>query len=67
MRLTTLLLRSRSYEAWNILIQKVGTNSRTAERKKLDVEVGAPPKKFYWVKMMTAAQENLEAWGGQLW
>ena len=28
-----------------------------------------PPsrKKFYWVKMMTAAQENLEAWGGQLW
>ena len=38
MRLTTLLLRSRSYEAWNILIQKVGTDSRTAG-KKPDLEV----------------------------
>ena len=47
MRLTTLLLRSRSYEAWNILIQKVGTDSQ----KKLDFEVGALPKniKFEFV------------------
>ena len=62
-----MLLRSRSYEAWNILIQKVGTDSRTAERpnsrtaeqpEKARLCGGAPPKKKLRTTMETSTPTN---------
>ena len=39
LRLATLLLKSRSYKAWKVLILKVFTNGRTEKRKKSEFEV----------------------------